>query len=1037
MSASETENLAGSSRPAWLWDPQRRRIVWANAAAVGLFAEDGLLALVERPFDAREPGVAALAAALPAVAEAGERGIPLRLSFPSAGLESPLQARVHAHTLPDGRPGLLVIASAEDAAGAPGFSHVLRDVLESMPLAVAVVDAAARLVYANPAARELLAEEELAGLAAFFAEEEDARAFLRRAAEAGLATLVRDAETSRGRLRFRLTARPAGSMRGQPLFTLVLEDVTERSRLEQALERQVWPPLPGHPGTWQAASGPESGERQPEALSQNAGDQPKAPEKREDESGGEGQPAPMGAGDGAAQASRSENGNISSGKEDRTALPLTEEDIRTFHRLAGEAPSGSHSPKAADGRQPEGAPVEAAGKERAAEGSPAAEEKGEKAQAAAQAAGHSGGTSLQAGPEFREKEESGTAAGKGCEPLTIAGPAKGAAADREDGGVPELVRAVLDRRPALIMLHRDDSLIYANAAARQFFGLPGDAGGWRELLRELSRAGEGEILRLCDHEGRAQAFRLSRDVFPWRDGAVVQTTLEATEDVAGRGAASHDGDAGEEPAGIDSEQNPDGQQQPDDRCHTPTDEKDGVAGQLPAASAGRARRIGGAVRILRPPRAADAQERETGISQGAAVQADAQDGPSAPSSEAGEKQAGTVKEKTAGSGESPPPPAEPLDEELRAILDTATDGIITLNRNGEILSFSAGAEALFGLRTEEVVGRPFAELLEGESRKVVEDYMQALASGNGLAGIYNEGREVTARVAGGGQIPLFITIGKLGRSGEAERPPNKAAFCVVVRDITQWKKTESELRRAKEEAERSSAMKSEFLAAISHELRTPLNAILGFSDVMRNERFGAIGNEKYKGYAHDIYQSGEHLLSLINDLLDLSRIEAGKFELNFEEVDVAAVAEDALKLMKEQAAREKVILRRSIAPDLPRVVADERSLKQILLNLLSNAVKFTGSGGQVVLSARMNARGELEITVSDTGIGMSEEELERALRPFERITGKGRPDKPGTGLGLPLTKALAEANHARFEIESEPGKGTTARIVFPTQRVLA
>ncbi|HHN73271.1 MAG TPA: PAS domain S-box protein, partial [Thermopetrobacter sp.] len=376
-------------------------------------------------------------------------------------------------------------------------------------------------------------------------------------------------------------------------------------------------------------------------------------------------------------------------------------------------------------------------------------------------------------------------------------------------------------------------------------------------------------------------------------------------------------------------------------------------------------------------------------------------------------------------------------EELRAILDTATDGIITLNRDGEILSFSGGAEALFGLSTREVVGRPFGELLDGESRRVVEDYLAALGGGGHLAGIYNEGREVTARLPGGGRIPLFITIGRLGRSDEAERPPNKAAFCVVVRDITQWKKTESELRRAKEEAERSSAMKSEFLAAISHELRTPLNAILGFSDVMRHERFGTIGNEKYRGYANDIYQSGEHLLSLINDLLDLSRIEAGKFELQFEDVDVAAVAEEALHLMQEQAAQAKVMLRRAIPEGLPRVVADARSLKQILLNLLSNAVKFTGAGGQVVLSLRTTERGELEIAVSDTGVGMSEEELARALRPFERITGEGRPERPGTGLGLPLTKALAEANHARFEIESEPDRGTTVRIVFPTQRVLA
>jgi len=378
----------------------------------------------------------------------------------------------------------------------------------------------------------------------------------------------------------------------------------------------------------------------------------------------------------------------------------------------------------------------------------------------------------------------------------------------------------------------------------------------------------------------------------------------------------------------------------------------------------------------------------------------------------------------------------PLDEELRVILDTATDGIITLNRKGRILSFSAGAQALFGISLKEALGKSFTSLMEPESRRQVEEYLAALDSGASLASIYNEGREVTARVAGGGRIPLFLTIGKMGKKGEPERD-NKAAFCVVVRDITQWKETEKDLRLAKERAERSSAQKSEFLASISHELRTPLNAILGFSDVMRQQRFGEMGNEKYLGYASDIHESGEHLLSLINDLLDLSKIEAGKFELNFEAVDLAGVAASCINLMQEQAAKAHVIVRRSIPQGLPKVVADARSMKQIFLNLLSNAVKFTGSGGQVMVAMKMEKSGELTASVSDTGPGMNEEELERALKPFERITTAGQPEQPGTGLGLPLTKALAEANHARFAISSKPGQGTTVRITFPTPRVLA
>lgn len=371
---------------------------------------------------------------------------------------------------------------------------------------------------------------------------------------------------------------------------------------------------------------------------------------------------------------------------------------------------------------------------------------------------------------------------------------------------------------------------------------------------------------------------------------------------------------------------------------------------------------------------------------------------------------------------SAPAPA-PADDELRAILDTASDGIITLDAEGRIGTFSAGAEAMFGLPRAHAKSKPFADLLAPESRKVLMDYLSALTD-QGLASVFNDGREVTAIANPGGTIPVFMTISRLGQG-----------FCAVVRDITQWKKTEAELRLAKETAEKASSQKSEFLARISHELRTPLNAILGFSEVMRLERFGEIGNDRYRGYVNDIHNSGTHLLSLINDLLDLSKVEAGKLELSFTSVNVAAVAENAIKLISEPAQAGRVILRSSIPADLPQVVADQRSMQQIMLNLLSNAVKFTESGGQVIVSAKLSGSGELSIRVKDSGIGMSEPELKEALEPFRRVA-RDRPGA-GTGLGLPLTKALAEANRARFAISSEPGKGTLVEITFPTTRVLA
>ena len=374
----------------------------------------------------------------------------------------------------------------------------------------------------------------------------------------------------------------------------------------------------------------------------------------------------------------------------------------------------------------------------------------------------------------------------------------------------------------------------------------------------------------------------------------------------------------------------------------------------------------------------------------------------------------------------PPPEA---DQELRAILDTAADGIITLDPDARIHTFSAGAEAIFGYRIAEVAGKPFVDLLTPESRKTLRDYLAAL-QGPGLAAVFNDGREVMAQVRQGGTVPLFLTIGRL----QATR--SQAAFCAVVRDITQWKKTEAELREAKERAEATSRQKSEFLASISHELRTPLNAIMGFSEVMRLGRFGEIDNEKYRGYVQDIHASGAHLLSLINDLLDLSKVEAGKLELNFTSVNLSDVADYTLKLLQEQATAARVVLRKSMPADLPNVVADLRSMRQVMLNLLSNAIKFTDAGGQVVISAQLLSSGELKLKVKDTGIGMDEEQLKDALEPFRRVPTEGR-NAEGTGLGLPLTKALVEANRARFNLASEPRKGTLAEITFPTTRVLA
>jgi signal transduction histidine kinase len=201
------------------------------------------------------------------------------------------------------------------------------------------------------------------------------------------------------------------------------------------------------------------------------------------------------------------------------------------------------------------------------------------------------------------------------------------------------------------------------------------------------------------------------------------------------------------------------------------------------------------------------------------------------------------------------------------------------------------------------------------------------------------------------------------------------------------------------------------------------------------ERFGPVGNERYKDYLKDIHASGTHVMSLVNDLLDLSKIEAGKMDLNFGSVDANRIVSECVSLIQPQAARERVIVRLSLAPRLPNIVADERSLRQIVLNLLSNAVKFNEPGGQVIVSSALTDAGHAVVRIRDTGIGMSDEDVATALEPFRQVATSRQ--TTGTGLGLPLTKALVEANRASFTIKSKKREGTLVEVAFPPTRVLA
>ena len=365
--------------------------------------------------------------------------------------------------------------------------------------------------------------------------------------------------------------------------------------------------------------------------------------------------------------------------------------------------------------------------------------------------------------------------------------------------------------------------------------------------------------------------------------------------------------------------------------------------------------------------------------------------------------------------------------ELRAILDTATDGVLILDSSARVLSGNRSAQALFGYDAGELGALSLSDLLVPESHRLVLEHLERLSRRDGVDSL-NAGYEAIGRVRQGGLVPLHITIGRI-EDGEK--------LCAVLRDGTAWKRSEEELIKARRAAEKASTAKSEFLAKISHEIRTPLNAIIGFSEVMMDERFGPIGSERYRQYLKDIHAAGGHLISLLSDLLDLSKIEAGKLDLTFVSVNLNDLVQQCVAIMQQQANRERVIIRTSLHGNLPQIVADARAMRQIMLNLLSNSIKFTGAGGQVIISTAQTDDHEVVLRVRDTGSGMTEKELQIALEPFRQVPTVTHWDAGGTGLGLPITKALAEANQAYFRLTSRVDDGTLAEVIFPATRVLA
>ena len=339
---------------------------------------------------------------------------------------------------------------------------------------------------------------------------------------------------------------------------------------------------------------------------------------------------------------------------------------------------------------------------------------------------------------------------------------------------------------------------------------------------------------------------------------------------------------------------------------------------------------------------------------------------------------------------------------------------------GNIHAANRSAEALFGHDADELARRNLAELFAPESQHGVFEYLAGIKA-SGVESLLDHGREVLARESKGGIIALSMTMGRTRPDG-----PN---FFAVFRDLSQAKQTESELREARRLAERAANAKADVLARISHEVRTPLNAIIGFSEVMIGERFGALGNERYLEYMKDIRASGERVIAIVNDLLDLSRIETGKLDLAFTNQNLNELVESCVAVLQPQANRERIIIRTSLAHMLPPVIADAQALRQITLNLIGNSIHLANAGGQVIVSTALSDFGEVMLRVRDTGNGLNDNEVAAALQPFRTQAPSDRAES--SAVSLSLTKALVEANRAKFQIKTGGRSGTLIEIVFP------
>jgi PAS domain S-box-containing protein len=372
---------------------------------------------------------------------------------------------------------------------------------------------------------------------------------------------------------------------------------------------------------------------------------------------------------------------------------------------------------------------------------------------------------------------------------------------------------------------------------------------------------------------------------------------------------------------------------------------------------------------------------------------------------------------------------EGAEAKFESILRISADAIISVDEHQTIRLFNQGAEATFGYSADEVLGKSLGLLLPNRYGETHPAQVAAFGSTAAVDPAMKGRREILGLRKDGTEFPAEASASKLNLGGEK-------IFTVTLVDVSKRREAEKAIRQARENAETLNRAKSEFLAAMSHELRTPLNAIIGFSEIIQNEMLGPVGSTKYRDYADDINESGQYLLDLINDILDLSKVESGTDELHEENIEVSEVIHTVVVLVQQRAKNQGVKVVSDTPDGLPGLRADKRKLKQILVNLLTNAIKFTEAGGEVRVETRCRPESGWEFEIVDTGIGMAAEDFPKALSQFGQVDSDLDRPYEGTGLGLPLTKALSELHGGRLDLHSEVGKGTTVTIWFPAERIV-